>query len=63
MPNAASYGQNGNQHLMGFDESQCTDLIYPHRVMGWQSKWLTFVVEQIWIDNIYKVQEHIKREY
>lgn len=48
---------------MGFDESQCTGLINLHRFIGWQTKWLTFLVERIRIDDIYKVQEHMNRQY
>lgn len=42
------------------DESQSTDLIAPHRFMGWETEGLIFLV---WTDNVYKVQMNRKREH
>lgn len=36
---------------MGSDESRRTDLIYPHRFMGWRSERLTFLAERTRIEN------------
>lgn len=41
---------------MDLNESQSTDLIPPHRFMGWETEGLIFLV---WMDHVYKAQINI----